>query len=1049
MTWRTSVSLRVVGAVVAAAIVMLGMPMPPASAAPLDHVTITANAPSQVEGNSGTTAVTFAIAYTGHPTAFSIDWATADGTATAGSDYVAASGTVIFSGTPSDRTKTATVLINGDTTAEPNETFDVTISNPLPLTGIVIDTPTATQTIVDDDSSASFAIADVTAAEGNAGGSTFSFAVTKTGSTAFTTSVDFATADGTATVADGDYASTSGTLTFLPGDTSKTADVTVNGDMKNEADETFTVNLSGAVNATITDDQGLGTITNDDQVPDVSVDDQIVAEGNSPDTTTMTFNVSLSNPSDQTITVDYTTNDGTATTADGDYAAASGTLTFDPGQTTKTVDVTVNGDNTTEPDEHLTLNLSNATNANILDGSGDGTITNDDPIPDVGIDDQPVTEGNAGTSTLTFHVTLSHPSADTVTVEYATNDGTATVTDGDYATASGTLTFDPGQTAATVDVTVNGDATHESDETFTVTLSSPVNAGLADDSGLGTITNDDQVPDVSIDDQSITEGSAGTSTLTFHVTLSNPSDQTVTVDYATSDGTATVSDGDYATTSGTLTFSAGQTAKTVDVTVNGDLTHEADETFTAGLSNATNANLLDDSGQGTITNDDQVPDVSIDDRSVTEGDSPTTTTMTFHVTLSNPSDQTVTVDYATSDGTATMVDGDYAAAAGTLTFTAGQTAKTVDVTVNGDLTHESDETFTVGLSNPTNANLLDDSGLGTIQDDDASPTISVGDASVAEGNAGGATLSFDVTLSVASAGVVTVDYTTDDGTANVANSDYDAASGTLTFTAGQTTKTVDVTVHGDATYEADEHLTLDLSGPSGATIADDSGAGTITNDDAAPTFAIDNVSLSEGKTGITSYTFTVTKSGATQLGSSVHFATGGGTATAGVDYAANTGTLPFAPGDTSKPVTVLVHGDTAFEANETFNVVLSGPSGGTISDATGVGTITNDDRQPTTLTIHRRLTPRTVIGRGLLEPATVGLRVRVAFFHRVRGRWFRIAAKTVLVTGLRDRDHDGKPDARYVARFKRPSTHGRYKLRARFTGSATLRRSHRGVIFKI
>src|SRR5439155_1325474 len=384
------------------------------------------------------------------------------------------------------------------------------------------------------------------------GGSTFSLAVTKTGSTAFTTSVDFATADGTATVADGDYASTSGTLTFLPGDTSKTADVTVNGDMKNEADETFTVNLSGAVNATITDDQGLGTITNDDQVPDVSVDDQIVAEGNSPDTTTMTFNVSLSNPSDQTITVDYTTNDGTATTADGDYAAASGTLTFDPGQTTETVDVTVNGDNTTEPDEHLTLKLSNATNANILDGSGDGTITNDDPIPDVGIDDQSVTEGSAGTSTLTFHVTLSNPSDQTVTVDYATSDGTATVADGDYATTSGTLTFSAGQTAKTVDVTVNGDLTHEADETFTGGLSNPTNANLLDDSGLGTIQDDDASPTISVGDASVAEGNAGGATLSFDVTLSVASAGVVTVDYTTDDGTANVANSDYDAASGTL-----------------------------------------------------------------------------------------------------------------------------------------------------------------------------------------------------------------------------------------------------------------------------------------------------------------------------------------------------------------------------------------------------------------------------------------------------------------------------------------------------------------
>src|SRR6476619_4131724 len=506
MTRSISLSLRVVGTLVAAAIVVLGMPTPPASAAPLDHVTITANTPTQVEGNSGTSPVTFAIAYTGHPTAFSVDWTTADGTATAGSDYVAASGTAAFSGLGSDRTKTATVLINGDTVAETNETFTVGISLTVPLAGFVIDTPSSTQTISDDDSSASFAIADVTAAEGNAGSSMFSFAVTKTGSTGFTTSVNFATTDGTATVADGDYASTSGTLSFLPGDTTKNVDVTVNGDTKHETGETFTVGLSGAVNASITDNQGVGTITNDDQLPDISVDDQVAAEGNSPATTTMTFNVTLSNPSDQTVTVDYATTDSTATTADGDYAAASGTVTFNPGQTAKTVDVTVNGDDTKEPDESLTLVLTNASNANILDGSGTGTITNDDPIPDASIDDQSITEGDAGTSTLTFDVTLSHASSDTVSVDYTTTDGAATTADGDYVAASGTVTFNPGQTAQTVDVTVNGDLTHEPDETFTVDLSNASNGNVLAGSGTGTILDDDASPTISVANASVTEG---------------------------------------------------------------------------------------------------------------------------------------------------------------------------------------------------------------------------------------------------------------------------------------------------------------------------------------------------------------------------------------------------------------------------------------------------------------------------------------------------------------------------------------------------------------
>ena len=131
-----------------------------------------------------------------------------------------------------------------------------------------------------------------------------------------------------------------------------------------------------------------------------------------------------------------------------------------------------------------------------------------------------------------------------------------------------------------------------------------------------------------------------------------------------------------------------------------------------------------------------------------------------------------------------------------MTFDPGQTANTVDVTVNGDLTHESDETFTVDLSNASNGSLLVGSGTGTILDDDASPTISVANGSVTEGNVGDTTLSFDVTLSVVSAGTVTVHYTTTDGSATVANGDYDLASDTLTFDPGQTTETVDVTVHG-------------------------------------------------------------------------------------------------------------------------------------------------------------------------------------------------------------------------------------------------------------
>jgi hypothetical protein len=748
-------------------------------------------------------------------------------------------------------------------------------------------------------------------------------------------------------------------------------------------------------------------------------------------------------------TVNYATADGTATVADSDYLATSGPLSFTAGQTSKTVDVTVNGDTKNEGDETFFVNLSSPVNATISDGEGLGTITNDDAVQSISIDDPIVGEGDSGTTTMTFNVTLSNASGQTITVDYATANGTATTGDTDYDAASGTVTFDPGDTAKTVDVTVNGDTKREPDESFTLDLSSPSNATLADDQGVGTITNDDPIPDASIADASVSEGDTGTKTLSFDVTLSHATDDTVTVDWTTANGTATAGDNDYEAASGTVTFDPGETATTVDVTVNSDDTYEADEDFTVTLSSPTNAGLAEDQATGTITNDDAVPAISIDDQTTDEGNTGEHTVLTFNVTLSNPSDQTITVDYTTTNGAATTGDGDYDAASGTVTFDPGDTAETVDVTVNGDDVPESDETFTVDLSGESGATLADDQGLSTITNDDAVPAVSVSDASVTEGDAGDTTLSFDVTLSQISAGAATVHYATADDTATVADGDYGAASGTVTFDLGQETKQVDVTVHGDVTYENDETFTLVLSDPSGATIDVDTATGTITNDDAPPALSIDGVSMNEGNSGTTSFTFTVTKTGTTALPASVDWTTGGGTATPGSDYLTGFGTLNFSKIVTTRQITVLVNGDIAVETNQTFLITLSNESGATISDDTGVGTIKNDDKDQTTLTLKHRVTSTMIKAKGLLERAIAGNEVRVALFRSKNGTWVRLKVKIVAVTGIRDRDGDGKPDGRYRASFSRPSASGRYKLRARFTGSPSQLPTNRKLIFRL
>src|SRR6185295_12716610 len=238
------------------------------------------------------------------------------------------------------------------------------------------------------------------------------------------------------------------------------------------------------------------------------------------------------------------------------------------------------GDLQVELDETYTVVLSNPVNATIADGTGVGTIVNDDVAGNgtLSIADASVVEGNAGTTPENLVVTLSPPQAVPVTVSFTTVDGTATVADNDYLPLSGTLVFGPGETTQVVSVSVVGDLQVELDETYTVVLSNPVNATIADGTGVGTIVNDDVAGNgtLSIADASVVEGNTGTTPENLVVTLSPPQAVPVTVSFTTVDGTATVSDNDYLPLSGTLVFGPGETTQVVSVSVVGDLQVELD-----------------------------------------------------------------------------------------------------------------------------------------------------------------------------------------------------------------------------------------------------------------------------------------------------------------------------------------------------------------------------------------------------------------------------------------------------------------------------------------
>ena len=436
------------------------------------------------EGNSGTKTATFTVTLSAaSASTVMVDYVTSDETAVAPTDYISASNTLTF--IPGDTEEIINITINGDTTDEVDDSFLVTLSNP---SNANLGDAIAQGMITNDDTAPSLSIADSNVTEGNSGTTTATFTVTLSEVSGKTVGVNFTTVDDTA-VSPTDYTATSGSLSFAPGETQKTVNILVKGDPTDEDTETFLVNLSGASNATFSDSEASGTITDDDAPPNITINDITVTEGNS-GTANATFTISLDEASSKTVTVDYETLANSAT-AGSDYTITSGTITFAPGDTAKAVTVLVTGDPVDEDDETFFVMLSDEVNATLADDQGQATINDDDAPPTISIADVTVSEGDSGTKTAVFTVSLSHASSKTITVNVNSSNGTATV-DEDYTAVSTTLTFTPGNPLSqTVNATIKGDKTSESDETFLLTLSSPSNATLGNNPATGTITDDD------------------------------------------------------------------------------------------------------------------------------------------------------------------------------------------------------------------------------------------------------------------------------------------------------------------------------------------------------------------------------------------------------------------------------------------------------------------------------------------------------------------------------------------------------------------------------
>ena len=781
---------------------------------------------SQIAEDAGQATISFALSETStKDVVINLDFS---GTADLNKDYTVSSQTVTIPA--GELSADLTITSVQDDIDEYDENIVTTISSVL---NAKMETVKSVEfSIIDDDDAPDITINDISVKSTDSEGV---FVVSLSKATEKTISVDYATADITAT-ANVDYVPASDKLTFAPEEIEKNITISILKDDTNDSDQTFAVNLTNATeDAVISDAEGICTITAEVKPPEITINNVIVSEGDAGDYSYAKFEITLSNAKDFPVDVDYATEDGTAL-AGTDYRASSGTLSF-ISNGTAFLNIMVYGDADIEDNENFFLNITGVpAGVIVVNAQGECIIAdNDDPnLPEVTVNVNPLdVEEGVGVSDIT--ATLSAVYTKDVIVNLNI-EGDAEGNGVDYTISSTTIIVPQGQLQASVTITPIADGIDEVDETVSVSVDAVLNGLLTDPQTYDvTILDSDAPPEISIDNISVEEGDTGVQTADFTVSLSKPSGKTITLEYATSDGSATVMDNDYFAKSATLTFEPGEVSKDIQILIISDEKFEDDEEFYIDLSNSSdNTPFAIQQGTCTILNDDssEPPSISVSDVTVAEGNSPDTVNAVFTVTLSDTKHFPVTVSYMTIDNTAKSDDGDYDAVAGVLTFD-DNGSQDITVVVNGDDLFEVNETFFMNLYNVSpGVEFAKHLGICTINDDDVEPpAMSIEDIHVPETNQGEtADAVFTITLTSAYPVAVTVDYETADGTA-FSPEDYVAASGTITFEPGETEANVTITVNGDFEDESDEVFILKLLNPVNATIDDSMGVCFIEDDD--------------------------------------------------------------------------------------------------------------------------------------------------------------------------------------------------------------------------
>ena len=861
------------------------------------------------------------------------------GTTAAPSDYRLLLGDVVLDGSitiPAGQYAAGFIVSAvSDSIHEPAETLVLGVSA---SDSYLVDTVYGSATVRLWDSSAP-PVASISVGPAVTEGSPASFTVSLSSASGYEVSVPYSVVTGSTTAGSGDYSLPASPLVFAPGEVSKTFEMATFYDGVTEQQEQVTVQLGESPRRySLSSSAGSATaVIRDNATPPVASISagSAVTEGSPAE-----FTVSLSVPSSGTVSVPYSVVAGSGTTAgSSDYSLPAGPLVFAPGETSKTIIMTTVDDSADEPTEQVTVRLDPDSRYTVSStaGSAAAQIADNDEPPSVSVAREGGLSVSEGNNASAFTFTLSAVSGRNLSVNYTVS-GTA-ISGTDYTELPGSVDIPAGSISATVSLATIEDALEEGTETVVLALDMGTNYVLGASSSATKQIEDDDAPFASIarsGSDNVTEGES----MNFTVSLSAVSVNTITVAYRAVSDTATADDYSLSPVD-LVTFAPGETSKiivmsTVDDPIDEPVFETVNVELLAGRLYTVNSSM--DSAYVLIWDNEDLPLVSFSGGSVTEGSS-----VSLPVSLSRASQHTLSIPYYVVLDQTTADLSDYSLPAGPLVFAPGETSKTITVTAVDDTIDEPSETVTVKLTSNLNYSFSgqEPSAVVQILDNDVEPVVAVSSGSVTEGSS----VSLSVSLSRASQHSLSIPYNVVLNQTTAGLSDYFLPSGTLVFTPGQTSKTIDLLAFHDGVVESPEKVVVQLGPGSGYSVSSPAGLAVVWINDNTDALAAPVVSIARsGPYGVVeggSRSLTIGLSAVSSNAVIVGYGVLAGSTTAGSsDYSLSpSGSVTFAAGETTKTVIVTTVDDSINESAEIVVVGLSSGSSYTVSSSAGSAAI--------------------------------------------------------------------------------------------------------------